>query len=135
MLNYTHRGTKMLINLLCVGLGGFCGAILRALTGIGISKITFLSGFPYATLTVNIIGSFIIGIFLTLPSLNSTPNLKSFLTAGLLGGLTTFSTFSFDTLSLIESRMITSALTNILLNVFVAIIACYLGNLVSKQLN
>ena len=88
----------MLLNLLCVGLGGFVGAILRALTGIFVSKIVLLSAFPYATLIVNVLGSFLIGMLLTSSYVLSNPNLKSFLTAGLLGGLTTFSTFSFDTL-------------------------------------
>ena len=110
----------MWLNLLCVGCGGFVGAILRVLTGVVISKSTLVLAFPLATLCVNVIGSFVIGILLTLPSLQANPNLKSFLTAGLLGGLTTFSTFSFDTLTLIEQRLIVTAFINIALNVGVA---------------
>lgn len=124
----------MITNLLCVGLGGFLGAILRALTGIFISKFPTLLFFPFATLLVNVIGSFLIGIFLTLPLITSNPNLKSFLTAGLLGGLTTFSTFSFDTLTLIENQRFIAAGLNLFLNIVTALIFCYLGTLVSKLL-
>ena len=125
----------MLLNLLCVGLGGFVGAILRALTGIFVSKIVLLSAFPYATLIVNVLGSFLIGMLLTSSYVLSNPNLKSFLTAGLLGGLTTFSTFSFDTLSLIEHRCFTAAPLNVALIVGLALIACFLGSLLVKHLS
>ena len=125
----------MLLNLLCVGLGGFVGAILRALTGIFVSKIVLLSAFPYATLIVNILGSFLIGMLLTSSYVLSNPNLKSFLTAGLLGGLTTFSTFSFDTLPLIEHRFFTAALLNVALNVGLALIACFLGSELVKHMS
>ena len=125
----------MLLNLLCVGLGGFVGAILRALTGIFVSKIVLLSAFPYATLIVNILGSCLIGMLLTSSYVLSNPNLKSFLTAGLLGGLTTFSTFSFDTLSLIEHRFFTAALLNVALNVGLALIACFLGSELVKHMS
>lgn len=125
----------MLLNLMCVGMGGFIGAILRVLSGTVISKLTLSLTFPVATLFVNFTGSFIIGIFLTHPYVTSNPNLKSFLTAGLLGGLTTFSTFSFDTLSLIEQRLFFNALLNIALNVGLSLIACYLGTLLVKVFN
>ena len=125
----------MWLNLLCVGCGGFIGAVLRVLTGVVISKSTLVLSFPLTTLCVNIVGSFVIGILLTLPSLQANPNLKSFLTAGLLGGLTTFSTFSFDTLTLIEQRLIVTDFINIALNVGVALFACFLGTLVAKALS
>ena len=124
----------MFLNLLCVGMGGFIGAILRVLSGTIISKLTLSLSFPLATLFVNIVGSFVIGIFLTHPNVLSNANLKSFLTAGLVGGLTTFSTFSFDTLSLIEQRLFFNAFLNVALNVGVALIACYLGTLLVKAL-
>ena len=123
----------MFLHMLCVGFGGFIGAVLRALTGICISKLPALASFPFATLIVNITGSFFIGILLTLPQITENPNLKAFLTAGLLGGLTTFSTFTFDTLSLIEHRMFVSALLNVFISVSVALFACYIGTLLSKH--
>lgn len=122
----------MFINLIYVGFGGFIGAVLRVLSGVLISKLTLSISFPLATLFVNITGSFVIGIFLTHPYVLSNPNLKSFLTAGLLGGLTTFSTFSFDTVSLFEQRMFFNAFLNVALNVGVSLVACYLGTLLVK---
>lgn len=123
----------MFINMLCVGIGGFTGAVLRALTGVAIGKLPWLASFPFATFLVNVAGSFLIGILLTLPQVLNSPNLKSFLTAGLLGGLTTFSTFTFDTLSLLEHRMFLSAFLNVVLSVGIALICCYLGTQLSKH--
>lgn len=124
----------MIVNLLCVGAGGFIGAILRASSSLFLSKFSLFQAFPIATLSVNLVGSFLIGIFLTNNLILANPNLKSFLTAGLLGGLTTFSTFSFDTLMLIEHRMFFTALLNILANVVLALIACFLGSLIGRNL-
>ncbi len=93
------------LTLLFIGLGGFFGAILRALTGMILTKMPFILGIPLATLIVNITGSFLIGIFLCAPQILAHPNLKAFLTAGLMGGLTTFSTFSFDNLNLLNNHL------------------------------
>ena len=57
----------MILNFLCIGLGGFTGACLRALTGIIIAKAGILASFPLATLLVNITGSFLIGFLLSVP--------------------------------------------------------------------
>ncbi|MGN1281281.1 MAG: fluoride efflux transporter CrcB [Succinivibrio sp.] len=122
----------MLFNLFCVGMGGFIGAILRVSLGIVISRATLTSSFPVATLCVNMAGSFLIGVLLTMPYVLSSGNLKGFLTAGLLGGLTTFSTFSFDTLSLIEQRMFISAFINVVANVGISLLLCYIGTVFSK---
>jgi CrcB protein len=123
------------LTLICVGLGGALGAILRALTGLLLSKTPVLLGIPLATLSVNILGSLLIGIFLTSPQILSHPQLKAFLTAGLMGGLTTFSTFSFDNINLIEHKMLLQAALNICLNVFLGLGACYLGTLIGRSLN
>ena len=117
----------MLLNLLCVGLGGFVGAILRALTGIFVSKIVLLSAFPYATLIVNVLGSFLIGMLLTSSYVLSNPNLKSFLTAGLLGGLTTFSTFSLETVALWQSQAFGLAVVNAVLSLGLCILGVIAG--------
>lgn len=124
----------MFLNFLCIGLGGFTGACLRALTGIAIAKVGILATFPLATLLVNITGSFLIGLLLSIPFITENPNLKGFLTAGLLGGLTTFSTFSFDTMSMIEHRMIVQAFLNIMLNVVLSLIACFAGYFLAKNI-
>ncbi len=121
------------LTLLFIGLGGFLGAILRALTGMILTKTPFILGIPLATLIVNITGSFLIGIFLCAPHILAHPNLKAFLTAGLMGGLTTFSTFSFDNLNLLNHHLFIQAFFNIALNVFLGLLACYLGSLIGKH--
>lgn len=122
------------ITLLFIGLGGFLGAILRALTGMILTKTPVILGIPLATLIVNIVGSLLIGIFLSSPQILAHPNLKAFLTAGLMGGLTTFSTFSFDNLNLLSHHLFMQVFFNIILNVFVGLFACYLGSLIGKHL-
>ena len=90
-------------SMLLVASGGAVGALLRYLMTSGIS---FWMGrdFPYGTITVNIAGSFLIGMFTTVLCQNAMePQLKLLLITGLLGGFTTFSTFSLDTINLIAS--------------------------------
>ncbi len=122
----------MVLNLLCVGLGGFLGAILRALTGIMIGALKPGLMFPLATLCVNLAGCFLIGICLSLPALNSHPQLKAFLTAGFLGGLTTFSTFTFDNLTLLRHAEFGYACLNLGLSLILGLFACWLGTLTAK---
>ncbi|KNY30153.1 CrcB-like protein [Pseudobacteroides cellulosolvens ATCC 35603 = DSM 2933] len=90
--------------ILCVGIGGFIGAALRYLISTGAVRV-FKSDFSFGTLIVNVIGAVLIGFIMQLSIYPSfiTPNMKLFLTTGILGGLTTFSTFSFETVSLYQS--------------------------------
>ncbi|MDD6318368.1 MAG: fluoride efflux transporter CrcB [Succinatimonas hippei] len=125
--------TQLMINLLCVGAGGFIGAMIRAATGLWISKLTLFTGFPYATLFVNLIGCFLIGLFLNLPQLSS-PNLRAFLTAGLLGGLTTFSTFTADNLNMLMHRDLFRALINMGVSLGLGLICCAAGVMLSRAL-
>lgn len=122
---------QLLLNLLCVGAGGFIGAVARAASGLAISRMPLFAGFPYATLFVNLAGCFLIGLFLNLPQLSS-PNLRSFLTAGLLGGLTTFSTFTADSLNLMMHRDFIRALANIGANLALGLVFCALGVAIAR---
>ena len=90
----------MLKNLLLVGLGGAAGSILRSLFAIWFKH----SSFPLATLLVNIIGSFAIGMVIAVSLRNNSfdANWRLFLATGLCGGFTTFSAFSAETLQLIQ---------------------------------
>jgi CrcB protein len=120
--------------LLSVGIGGFIGAILRFMLSGWVQKAT-ASTFPFGTLSVNILGSFIIGfLFLYFQHINLSPNHKALFITGLLGALTTFSTFSLDTVLLMQNELYTKALYNILLNVLFSIGATVLGMMFFKRL-
>jgi CrcB protein len=91
--------------LLIIGIGGFLGTIARYLTQQGISKILPVL-FPFGTLTVNIVGCFLIGVFYALADRGNaiSPEWRLFLTTGLCGGFTTFSTFTFETYNLLREE-------------------------------
>jgi len=112
--------------VLAVGFGGFIGAVTRFYVGILMVK-HFPHEVPLATLTVNIVGSFIIGILVAL-FLTYTPNvlLKLFLVTGFLGALTTYSTFAIESFILLNSNFWYGVL-NITLNVFGTLIAAGSG--------
>jgi len=113
--------------LLSVGIGGFIGAILRFSISGWIGKALGTS-FPFGTLGVNILGSFVIGfLFLYFQNINLSPSTKALFITGLLGALTTFSTFSLDTLLLMENSLWLKALSNIGLNIVLCLSATFLG--------
>lgn len=117
-----------MINILWVGIGGSLGAVSRYLISTYTSKI-FISKIPIGTLTVNILGGILIGVIMDLNLKNNiiSEELKLFLTTGVLGGLTTFSTFSYETVCLIQSGQFILALENILLNVILSLIGVMIG--------
>ena len=121
-----------MINLILVATGGATGAILRYIL-TNLSKTVFMSSL-YGTLTVNIIGCFLIGYFITSDfSKNINDNfVKFFLIIGLLGSFTTFSAFSLEVVDLIISKKILIALIYISISVFVCILFAYLGMLINK---
>lgn len=96
----------------------------------------FGSGLPYGTFAVNILGSFIIGLIMEygLYSELISPNLRTGLTIGFLGGLTTFSTFSYETFRLLEDGELLIALINILASVLVCILFTWSGVIVARNL-
>ena len=112
--------------VIAVGTGGFLGAIARFYVGVQIVKY-FPHEIPLATLTVNIVGSFAIGIFIAL-FLNYTPSdlIKGFLITGFLGALTTYSTFAIESYMLLNSNFWYGIL-NIVLNVVGSIVAAGSG--------
>jgi len=121
---------NIMMNIGFVACGGAVGATLRYLIGIGIISL-FGKGFPFATLTVNIIGSLIMGAIFQLiqhGNIGSSP-WWPLIGVGFLGALTTFSSFSLDSLLLIQQGEILKALLNVALNVVVCLLAVYLGTL------
>ena len=89
--------------ILAVAIGGSLGSVMRYLVGIGSARV-FGSDFPWGTLIINVTGSFLIGIFaaMFLTRWNLPQAARLFLTVGICGGYTTFSTFSLDAWYLIE---------------------------------
>ena len=121
-----------MFNIILVATGGATGAILRFIL-TNFSKTLFTSSI-YGTLTVNILGCFFIGYFITSDlSKNINENfVKFFLIIGLLGSFTTFSAFSFEVVNLIISRKIFIAFIYISISIFVCILFTYLGMLINK---
>ena len=115
-------------NILCIGIGGFIGAIFRYLISIYTSKL-FLSKIPIGTLIANVLGGLLIGIIMEMSLKTNliSPHLKLFLTTGLMGGLTTFSTFSYETVILIEGGRFVFAILNIILNLFLSLTGVLIG--------
>jgi CrcB protein len=115
-------------NLLFVAMGGALGAMLRYGLSSGIYA-WFGRSFPYGTLAVNVMGSFAIGLLsiLLVEKFDVPHEVRLALVVGVLGALTTFSTFSWDTLELLEQGLVQKALLNVLLNVVVCIAAAWSG--------
>ncbi len=92
--------------------------------------------FPYGTFAVNIVGAFLIGLIMEF-SMRSTlvsPSLRIGLTIGFLGGLTTFSTFSYETFRLLEDGELLIAATNVLVSVMICLLFTWLGILAARHL-
>lgn len=89
--------------LIAIALGGALGSLARHFVSAGIYGVTS-SAFPFGIFAVNVIGGFLMGLIVELGALklNYSPELRAFLTTGLLGGFTTFSAFSLDAALLIE---------------------------------
>ena len=123
------------VKWLAVAAGGSLGTVCRY--GISLwSNERYGSAFPYGTLIVNIVGCFIIGLFMTLITERLMVNQYWRLTVsvGFLGGLTTFSSFSFETWRLLLAGEALLALGNILLNLIIGLAATWLGIAIAKVL-
>ncbi len=115
------------MNLMWVALGGACGSLLRYLAS-GTIYLYLGASFPYGTLFVNILGSFIIGVLSELVTYFSWgPSIRSFLLIGLLGGFTTFSSYSIETVNLFRDGEIIMASLNLFLNNLLSISLALLG--------
>ena len=122
--------------LVAVALGGSFGAVLRFLISNGVYH-WLGRGFPYGTLVVNVIGSFLMGLLvesLILQRIAITLEYRAAILVGLFGSLTTFSTFSLETVYLIEQGSWGKAALNVGISLFVCIFAVWLGLLVGRSL-
>ena len=121
--------------IVAIASGGAVGAVLRYWVSTWVYALSG-RGFPYGTLAVNVLGSLVMGFLFVwlLERLSNDLTLRAFLLIGLLGAFTTFSTFSVETLNLIESGQLARALVNVLLSVVLCVAAAALGVLLARQI-
>ncbi len=122
--------------ILAIGSGGFIGAVLRAyLNGVISHKLPH--AIPVGTLSVNLLGSFIMGILIAYFMYSSyfSLHVKSFLSTGVLGALTTYSTFAIESFLLLEGGSILLAFVNIFSNVFGTVIMAGVGFYIVKYIH
>ncbi len=115
-------------NLLLVAAGGAIGAALRHLSGVAALRIMG-AGFPWGTLFVNVLGSFIMGLFIAwmVKKTGVSTDIRLFVATGVLGGFTTFSAFSLDVANMVERGAMTSAFAYIAASVIISLVAVFIG--------
>jgi CrcB protein len=118
----------MLRTILLVGSGGFIGSVMRYLVQYYMEK-NLESTFPWGTFIANVAGSFIIGMVFALAEKGNLMNAewRIFLAVGICGGFTTFSSFAYNNLSMLNERAWGSLFLNTGGNLFFGILAVYLG--------
>ncbi len=121
--------------ILAIAAGGAAGALLRFWTS-GLIYARLGTDFPYGTLVVNVTGSLLMGFLyvLLLERFSLGPEWRAVLLIGLLGAFTTFSTFSIETLNLIESGFLVRAGLNIIASVVLCLFAAWLGLIAGRQI-
>ena len=121
------------MQIFAIATGGAIGALLRFWVSSGVHGVAGRS-FPYGTLTVNVLGSLLIGVLYVVfnERLEVSPHWRALFLVGVLGAFTTFSTFSMETLELLEKGEVIKASTNVLLNVVLCITAAWLGVLIAR---
>lgn len=115
--------------ILIVGVGSFTGGALRYILSVGLSKLGRLWAFPIGIMVINVLGCFLIGVLYGYfkSKVTTDPVLPLLLMTGVLGGFTTFSTFSFETIQLLQQNEWLKAVLYVVGSVGVGVVACYLG--------
>ena len=123
----------MLKTLLLVGLGGGVGSIIRYMAGLYVHRY-FPSTFPWGTLAVNVLGCFLIGLFMGLSDRSTSldPNWRLLLVVGFCGGFTTFSALSMESIDLLQNNQAMTAFLYIGLSVVVGLSATLTGFLLMR---
>ncbi|GBE06306.1 MAG TPA: fluoride efflux transporter CrcB [Nitrospirae bacterium] len=123
-----------MVKIILLATGGAIGTVFRyALSGL--TYRVFDSVFPWGTLFVNLSGSLVIGLLWGFFEIESLPsNLRSFVFIGILGGFTTFSTFTLESFSMFRDGELKLAISNVLANNILGIALVFAGFLISKQI-
>lgn len=121
--------------VLAIAAGGALGSVLRFWMSGWVTGMLG-RGFPYGTLLVNVSGSLLMGFLyvMLIDKFNASAEWRAVLLIGLLGGFTTFSSFSMETFNLLEAGEISKALMNIILSVVVCLTATWLGVVLGRQI-
>ncbi|MFL2825090.1 MAG: fluoride efflux transporter CrcB [Alphaproteobacteria bacterium] len=119
------------MSFIYVGFGGFIGALARYSFNLIFGSILGLP-IPLATLFVNILGSFVMGVIFYFTSNNSSEFYKLFFMTGILGGFTTFSAFSLDSINMFIEKEYQNLFLYISISVFLSIFSLYLGFILSR---
>lgn len=124
-----------MLNIVLVAVGGAFGSVCRYLTGILMTRLMG-PAFPWGTITVNIVGSFAIGLLTELVArrFDASLEMRLLLVVGILGGFTTFSSFSLDTVALIEKGAVSSAVIYVFSSVVISLMATFAGFAVGRAL-
>ncbi len=124
-----------MIHLLAIAVGGAIGSLLRYGGTVGVHQLLG-KGFPYGTLTVNVIGSLLVGLLyvILVERLQVSPEWRALLVTGLLGGFTTFSAFSLETLLLVEQGELLKAALNVVLSVVLCLAVAWIGIAIGRSL-
>ncbi|MHC5305672.1 fluoride efflux transporter CrcB [Bartonella sp. LJL80] len=122
---------------LCVALGGAIGSIARFWLGIAMAALS--KNLPWGTITINIVGSFIIALFGAMTVVGAkyplSENIRLFVMIGICGGFTTFSSFSLQSFELLRNGAVGRAFINIALSVVLCLAATALGFYCAQKLN
>ncbi|WP_315014575.1 fluoride efflux transporter CrcB [Capnocytophaga leadbetteri] len=115
--------------ILIVGVGSFTGGALRYILSVGLSKLGRLWAFPIGIMVINVLGCFLIGVLYGYfkSKVTTDPVLPLLLMTGVLGGFTTFSTFSFETVQLLQQNEWLKAALYVVGSVGLGVVACYWG--------
>ncbi|MBF0591856.1 MAG: fluoride efflux transporter CrcB [Nitrospirae bacterium] len=122
-----------MMNCVIVGIGGFLGAIARYIVAVWFIQ-RWSRGFPMATFIINVSGSFLIGLLMTLftERLAVNPQWRLLLVVGFLGAYTTFSTFEYETGALVRDGQFLFAALNVVFSVFAGFIALRVGEMLAR---
>lgn len=124
-----------MIQILAIASGGAIGAVMRYGVSNGVYAVMGRD-FPYGTLAVNVIGSLAMGLLYVvfIERMDTSVAWRAAILIGLLGSFTTFSTFSIETLNLLEAGALLRAAVNIIASVLLCLTAAWLGLLAGRQL-